>query len=604
MDLSFYNHFLGRTLSTRKRLGKQVSGVILYLGVIYFFVFVFDLGYRQTAGEEVYLKGFYEIVQIILTISFIVRNVLNVFNRSKILKVKLLDLLILLVLIFITSLYSPEGIHFYGMIEKIPSYKYLVSPILGFIFAIEYSRNAVSYYSPRLNPYLILVFSFVAIILIGAFLLSLPNSTNRHISLIDTLFMSTSAVCVTGLSVIDVSADLTILGQIILLVLIQIGGLGIMTFASYVGFIFSGKNVSFQQRLVLRDLANSQRMNDVIHAVYKIVTLMFIIEILGALMIYYLLPDGLFDSRGDQMFFSIFHSVSAFCNAGLSNYPDGLHHVEMRFQPLLLLNISFLIILGGIGFPIMLNFYDYLKLWGKNAWNLVVHKRRFRHIPYLINLNSRLALYMTGILLSVGTFSYFVFEYNNTLREFDLWEKIAVSIFTSSTSRTAGFNVTDLSMINFSTYIIIVLLMWVGASPGGTGGGVKTTTFSIMVMNFWSMAKGERRLIIQGRKITSASINKSFAIVLASLMWIGVAVFLMMIFDSKFSLEQIVFEAFSAFSTTGLSLGITHNLSGSSKMILIFLMLIGRVGSIAFLSAFLYKKRFERVKYPEKEVKY
>lgn len=603
MKTGFYQQLLNSTLYYRKRIGKNISGVILYTGIIYFFVFVFDLGFGQNPKEEIYLRTFYRTIKWILTVAFVGRNILNIFNKDKALKVKLLDFGILLALIFMIRLYAKDS-PFGHFLEILPSYKYLISPVFSFIFLVEYSRNAVSYYSRRLNPYLILVLSFVAITFLGGILLSLPNSTYRDLTLVDTLFTATGAVCVTGLTVIDISKDLTLLGQIIILGLIQIGGLGIMTFASFVGFMFSGKNVSFQQRLVLRELANSQKMNDVIFAVYKIVSIMLLIEGLGALMIYNLVPGELFDSKNDQIFFAVFHSVSAFCNAGLSNFPEGLHHVDLRFRPLLLLNMSFLIILGGIGFPIMLNFYDYIKLWIKNRWNFIFHRKRFLHVPYLIHINSRLILYMTGILLLTGWVGIFVFEYDNALREFGFFEKLAVSFFTSTTTRTAGFGVIDFSIIGFPTYILIVLLMWIGASPGSTGGGVKTTTFSVMVMNFISLAKGDSSVIIQNRKISSASINKSFAIVLASLLWIGFSVLLIIYFDPQFTMEQVVFESFSAFSTAGLTQGITKGLSDGSKIVIMLLMLIGRVGSIAFVSAFIFRNNFARVKYPQQEIQF
>lgn len=603
MNTDLYQRFWLSTLYFRKETGKAISGVILYTGIVYFLVFVYDLGFGQNPQEEVYLRTFYRSVKWILMFSFAGRNILNIFNRDKPVKIKILDFIILLILIFLIRLYA-KGSPLSEQLDFLPSYKYLISPIYSAIFFIEYSRNAVSYYSPRLNPYLILVLSFIVIIFIGAVLLSLPNSSYRDLSLVDTFFTATGAVCVTGLTVIDISEDLTLLGQMIILMLIQIGGLGIMTFASFIGFLFSGNNVSFQQRLVLRELANSQKMNDVIHAVYKIVFIMVLIEGLGALMIYHLVPGELFEQKTDQIFFAVFHSISAFCNAGLSNFPEGLHHVDLRFHPLLLLNMSFLIIMGGIGFPIMLNFYDYIKLGIKNRWNYIVHKRRYVHVPYLINLNSRLILYTTGILLLTGWLGILIFEYDNALREFDFPEKLTVAFFTSATTRTAGFGVIDFSVVNFPTYILIVLLMWIGASPGSTGGGIKTTTFYIMVMNFWSLAKGEGSLIIQNRKITSYSINKSFAIVMMSLLLIGFGVSMIVYFDPQFSLEQIVFESFSAFSTAGLTQGITKSLSDGSKIVIMLLMLIGRVGSIAFLSAFIFKRTSNRIKYPQQEIQF
>lgn len=603
MNQSLYQRFWLSTLYFRKKVGKTVSGIILYTGIIYFLVFVYDLGFEQSHVEETYLRTFYKCIKWTLTLSFLTRNILNIFNRDKPFKIKFLDFIILMLLIFGLRLYS-EGSYLSQSLTFFPSYKFFITPLFSSIYIIEYARNAVSFYSRRINPYLILVLSFLAIIFIGAVLLSLPNASQRALPLVDIFFTATAAVCVTGLTVIDISQDLSLMGQIIILGLVQIGGLGVMTFASFIGFMFSGRNVSFQQRLILRDLANSQKMNDVIHSVYKIVSIMIIIEILGTIMIYHSIPEGVFQYFGDQLFFSIFHSVSAFCNAGVSNFPGGLSHVDLRFHPILLLNMSFLIILGGIGFPIMLNFMDYLKLWVKNIWNFIIKKKRFTYVPYIIHLNSRIILYSTGALLLIGMTSIMIFEYNGVLSEFTFIEKLSVSLFTSATTRTAGFGVLDFSMIQFPTYIIIVLLMWIGASPGGTGGGIKTTTFTVMLMNFWSQAKGEKDLIIQNRKISDFSINKSYAIVMMSLLLIGASVLLIIYFDPQYSMEEIVFESFSAFSTSGLSQGITKGLSNESKLVLMVMMLIGRVGSLAFIAAFIFRSSSNRVKYAQQEIQF
>ena len=601
MIKDIYNRFWRKTLYGRKKLSKLISATILYLAIFFFLIFMYDFGFDQSPGEEEYIVLFYQFVKWALITCFSIRNFLNIFNRSKQLRIKLLDLFILLSL-FSLDFLQQETSALSPYIQLLPSFKYISLPLLSFVFVVEYSRNAVSYYTKNLNPYLILLLSFLIVIFIGVVLLSLPNSSTRHIATLDIFFTSVCAVCVTGLKVIDISSDLTLTGQIILLCLIQIGGLGIMTFTSFIGFIFSGSKVSFQQRIMQREMSIGKKINEVVHIIYKVVSIMFIVEGIGALMIYKVVPDGVFEHTFDKIFFSIFHSVSAFCNSGLSNFPGGLHHVDLRFNPLLLLNISFLIIIGGIGFPIILNFYDYLKKQVVNVWNLLVYRKRFQHVPYLINLNSRIVLYTTGILLLIGFVFLFIFEYNDTLREFSLGEKLAVSFFTSATTRTAGFNVMDFSNINFPTYILVVLLMWIGASPGSTGGGVKTTTFAIMVSNIMALAKGKERLLIGQREISVKSINKSFAIVMSSILVIGLSVALMMSFDPKCSMEEIVFEAFSAFSTAGLTMGITADLSAGSKIVLMLLMLVGRVGVIATLSAFFFDFHSERIKYPKQEI--
>lgn len=599
----FYNDLWQKTLRFRKEISKTISGTILYTGILVICILVYDMGFGQKESEEALLHSFYEAVKWILIISFSARNLLNVFNRNKTFSVKILDGLILVSLIFLLRIFNANSSLHY-LLEYIPSYKYLLGPIFLIIFFIEYSRNAVGFYSKKLNPALIFILSFFFIIIIGAFFLSLPNATHGKISLVDALFTSTSAVCVTGLVVLDTSKDFTGLGQIVILTLIQIGGLGIMTFAGFVGFMFSGGGVSFQQRMMLKDIGNSEKLNDVINSIYKIIFIMILVESIGALFIYISTSADLFSSWTSHVFFSVFHSISAFCNAGFSTFPEGTYNVDLRFNNPLLLTISGLIIFGGIGFPIVLNFYQYIKVQALNIWYFVFTKRRFEHVPYILNLNSKIVLITTLSLILVGFVSFFIFEYNGVLREHDLWGKICTSIFSSIVPRTAGFNSVNMSLLSFPTVILMVFLMWVGASPGGTGGGIKTTTFAIMLMNFISMAKGEKTLIIQKREIKSIAINRAFAIVMLSLLLTGFATSMILYFDPQFYLDQIVFEVFSAFSTTGLSLGVTSSLSDSSKLVLIFVMFVGRVGTVTFLSAFIFRVTKRKLKYPIHEVKF
>jgi len=603
MKPGFYQQLLNSTLYYRKKIGKNISGIILYTGLLTTCVLVYDMGFGQDITEESFLRTFYRGVKWVLFTCFLVRNILNIFNRDKKASVKFVDAVILVGLLILLRLFV-KGSFLYEWLAYLPSYKYVVGPAFITIFFIEFSRNAVGYYSRRLNPALIFLLSFFFIIVIGAFLLSLPNAAYERLSLVDALFTSASAVCVTGLIVLDTATGFTGLGKIIILMLIQIGGLGIMTFAGFIGFMFSGAGVSFQQRLMLREIGNSERINEVIHAIYKIVLIMVLVESIGALAIYLLTPDRLFPDWEQHIFFSVFHSISAFCNAGFSTFTEGLHDVELRFNYLLLVVLGLLVITGGIGFPIMLNFYTYLKLQAMNIWHYVVHGRRFKHVPYILNLNSKIILGTTGFLIVTGLISFFIFEYNGTLSEHGLGGKLAMSFFSAVTPRTAGFNAVEMGALAFPTVILFIFLMWIGASPGGTGGGVKTTTFALMVLNFWNIAKGDRQLILNNRAIKSNAINRAFAIVMMSLLLVGLATSLVLYFDPQFDLEQVAFEVFSAFSTTGLSLGITAGLSDESKLVLILMMFIGRVGSLTFLSAFIFRRTFKGVRIPTNEIQF
>lgn len=602
MKPSIYNEFWHRSLRFRKWFGRFISSAILYTGLVTTIALVYDAGFDQTAKEEQYVFIFYNIIKRWLITLFAFRNILNIFNIDKPLRVKVLDGLLLtgLVIAFFTLMDQGELV---DRLWFLPSYKYLLGPLFITIFAIELSRNAVSFYTRSINPALIFLISFFLIIAIGAGLLLLPNATNGKLTLVDALFTSTSAVCITGLIVQDTATFFTGLGQTIILILIQIGGLGIMTFAGFIGHMFTG-GASYQQRLMLGEFSYEERIGDVIKTIYKTIVITLTVETLGAIGVYFSTSPEMFESRVDHVFFSVFHSVSSFCNAGFSTYTLGLYDVQLRFNYLFLLILAFLLIFGGLGFPIVLNFYNYIKLQLQNVFAFIFKKRRFRHVPYALNFSSKLILISTTALILIGWVGFFIFEYDGVLREHSFVGKLATSFFGATTPRTAGFNSVDMTQLMFPTVMLTILLMYIGASPGGTGGGIKTTTFSVMVMNFWSMASGREKLIFLGREIKQTTLNRTFSIITLSLVILGTAITLINVFDPQHDLVAIIFETFSAFSTVGLSLGITFDLTDKSKVVLMLVMFIGRVGALTFLSAFLFRKKFEGVRYPKEDIIY
>lgn len=602
MKPSIYNEFWHRSLRFRKWLGRFISSAILYTGLVTTIALVYDAGFDHTSKEENYMFIFYNTVKRWLIALFAFRNILNIFNIDKPLRVKVLDGLLLtgLVIAFFTLMDQGELV---DRLWFLPSYKYLLGPLFITIFAIELSRNAVSFYTRSINPALIFLISFFLIIAIGAGLLLLPNATNGKLSLVDALFTSTSAVCITGLIVQDTATFFTGLGQTIILILIQIGGLGIMTFAGFIGHMFTG-GASYQQRLLLGEFSYEERIGDVIKTIYKTIVITLTVETIGAIGVYFSTSPEMFESRVDHVFFSVFHSVSSFCNAGFSTYTLGLYDVQLRFNYPFLLILAFLLIFGGLGFPIVLNFYNYIKLQLQNVYTYLFKKRRFRHVPYALNFSSKLILISTSALILIGWVGFFIFEYDGVLREHSFVGKLATSFFGATTPRTAGFNSVDMTQLMFPTVMLTILLMYIGASPGGTGGGIKTTTFSVMVMNFWSMASGREKLIFLGREIKQNTLNRTFSIITLSLVILGTAITLINVFDPQHDLVAIIFETFSAFSTVGLTLGITFDLTDKSKVVLILVMFIGRVGALTFLSAFLFRKKFEGVRYPKEDIIY
>ena len=465
------------------------------------------------------------------------------------------------------------------------------------VFIREFSALNVGFYQRFFNPAQLFIASFLGLVLTGAFLLLLPRSTHAGISFIDALFTSTSAVCVTGLVVVDTGSYFTRMGQIIILILIQAGGIGIMTFTSYFSYFFRG-SASYENQLMLKDMTNAEKMGEVFESLKKIILLTFAIEAFGAGFIFLSLDGQLFSSTSEQVFFSIFHTISAFCNAGFSTLPNSLYESPFRFNYPLHLVIAVLFIIGGIGFPICFNLFRYLK----HVFLRVVLKRQINRMPWIVHINSRIVFITTGILLLSGTALFYLFEYQNTLAEHQGIGKIVTAFFGAATPRTAGFNTVDTSALHLSTLMVIFLFMWVGASPGSTGGGIKTTAFALATLNFLSLAKGKDRMEIFRREVSEISVRRAFAVISLSLIVIGVSVFLLAVFDTEKDLLHIAFESFSAYSTVGLSLGITGTLSVKSKLVIIVTMFIGRVSMLTLLAAFLRKIQYLKYRYPSEDI--
>lgn len=479
------------------------------------------------------------------------------------------------------------------------TWKYLT---IIFVFVREFSALKINFNREYLNPAQLFIVSFILIIIGGMLMLMLPNATVNGIKPIDALFTATSAVCVTGLAVVDTGTYFTTFGQTIIIVLIQIGGIGIMTFTSYFSYFFRGGS-SYENQLMLREMTNSEKIAEVFGTLKKIILLTVFIEIVGAGFIFSSIDPLAMPNVSDRTFFSFFHSISAFCNAGFSTLGAGFYDVGFRFNYPFQLYVCFLIIMGGIGFPILFNFLSYFKHLLINMIKSIGKHNFYQYKPWIINMNTRIVVITTGILLVTGTIAFFVLEYNNTLSEHStFFGKLVTSFFGSVTPRTAGFNTIDMSAITFATTMIIMFLMWVGASPGGTGGGIKTTTIAIGTLNFFSLARGKDRIEVFKREISNNSVKRAFATISLSLIVIGAAVFAITLFEKKTGLLQIAFECFSAYSTTGLSLGITAGLSSESKAVLIVVMFIGRVSMLSILIAFFRQVKNLKYRYPSEEI--
>lgn len=436
---------------------------------------------------------------------------------------------------------------------------------------------------------------FLAVILIGAFLLSLPISHNdgEWFGFTDSLFTATSCVCVTGLVVVDTAIEFTLFGQIVILLLIQIGGLGFMTLAT-VMFIVFGKKINLQSRIYMQESVSEDNLKGVVRLAQKIVIYTLAFEAMGAFVLSFQFAKDF--GVGEGIFKAIFMSVSAFCNAGFdvlgANYGAFSSLAHYQNNPLVLLTLGVLIIMGGLGFAVITD--------------IISRKKSNR-----LRAHSKAVLLMTTILIVLGTAMFLGFEYNNpkTIGNMSFGNKLLNSLFQAITPRTAGFQVLNQADLTVSGVTLTMVLMFIGASPASTGGGIKTTTFLIMIAYLWSNLRGEKELVLNKKQITAAQLKKAVAIIITAVLVIVGSVMIISIAEgvngNKYAgFEEILFESISAFSTVGLSMGITPTLSVVSKLMLCLVMLIGRTGPITMGFALVKKvnKTQVNIKYPNSDI--
>lgn len=438
----------------------------------------------------------------------------------------------------------------------------------------------------KFHPAKILMLSFLAIILIGTALLMMPRSVQpgKALSLIDALFTATSATCVTGLIVVDTGQHFSQVGQIIILALFQIGGLGIMTYASFFAFIFR-RNISLREKSLMRDILNYENLGLISKLIAYTVLFTVAIEALGALFFY----NGLAHLNiptGEKIYSAVFHAVSSFCNAGFSIYSDSFTQFQNNY--LILLTSAVLIILGGLGFPVLLNMLGMrLGTFGRGkGW---------------LSVQSRLVLALSGILWVAGMLFFLLVENHATLAGLSWPEKLLNSFYQSVTARTAGFNTVDIGLISLPMAVFFLLLMFIGASPGSTGGGIKTTTLGILFAGVWSTIRGRNRIELFKRNIPYPILNRSLVIVIFSALFIFTAIVILS-FTEELPFPDLIFEVFSAFGTVGLSRGITSLLSETGKVIIILTMYFGRLGALTISLALISPKEKYHYDYPSENV--
>ena len=462
--------------------------------------------------------------------------------------------------------------------------------VLFLISSIELSSTVISSLGRKSNPSLMMAVSFLFIIMAGSGMLLMPRCIQQgvHLSWIDSLFTATSAVCVTGLTTIDVPSTFTSFGQLVIMMLIQVGGLGVMTITSFFALFFMG-NTSIYNQMQVQDMVSSKSLASLWSTLLNIFGFTAVLELAGAVLIFLNIHGTIGLDIRHELFFSMFHAVSAFCNGGFSNYQDGVGaSVLMEGHCWLYIILALLIILGGIGYPVLVN----LKM-------AVTKYKKGRH---LFDLNTKIVLRTTMMLIVSGTVLLAFFEWNNTFAGMPIREKLTQAFFNAVSPRTAGFISVDLNSMCIQSIFIYTLLMWIGGASQSTAGGVKVNAFAVAFLNIRAIIHGTTRVEFAGRELSTDSIRRANAAVFVSIILLSVFVFLVTLTEPDLPLKAIVFECVSAFATVGSSLGITSSLQDTSKVLLVVLMFIGRVGLVTMAQGLLKQYKNQNYKLPQDNI--
>ncbi len=470
--------------------------------------------------------------------------------------------------------------------------------VLGAYSIVILSFGVMRVIGKRTNPSIMLSCSFLVFILIGSFLLMLPKCTYGGINYVDALFVSTSAVCITGLSPIDISVHFTPFGILVLAILIQIGGLGVLTFTSFFALFFSG-NASIYNQLMLKDMIYSKSMSSLVPTLLYILGFTVCVELMGAVFIWLSVHGTIGMTLPDEITFSLFHSLSAFCNAGFSTIPGGLSNPDLFYgNQSIYWIMSILIISGSIGFPILVNFKDVFFQHMRRLWCSLHYRSKGNKVVHIYDMNTKIVLVTYFLLFAVGVILFFVLEYNHSLAGMSLTKKITQSVFNSVTPRSAGFtSINPASFLNV-TIIMVLFLMWVGGASQSTGGGIKVNTFAAIILNLRAIIRGNDRVTAFRRTIATWSIRRANAVVALSIISYLFYSMTLMALEPDLPARDLLFESCSALFTVGSSLGITSELSGASEILLCTAMFLGRVGIISLLAGLAGRRHSTLVHYP------
>lgn len=591
-NLNFISHVLQVRIEVFLRVFAMVIALLTLSAV------VIDFGFSLDAEEKKIALGIYNFSWWYYFILFTVR--LGVFffrfRKASVAFTVFTGLLIYLTFLPRAFTVSPDG--FLAPIWAFLGHIKTTIFVISVFSVLDVSKAIISFLNRKTNPALMMATGFAVIIFIGGLLLLLPRSiaAGANLSVVDAFFVSTSAVCVTGLSPVDISTTFTIDGQLIILALIQIGGLGVMTITSFFALFYMG-NTNLYSQLAVKNMIGTDTWNSLLSTLFYILGFTFAIEMIGAAFIWLSVHSTLDMTMQEEIYFAIFHSISAFCNAGFSTLSNNLGNPSFMGINSLYVIISVLVILGGIGFPILMNlkcalFHNVRRLFNKD----------YRQHLRVTTINTKIVLATTTVLLVLSTAAFALIEWNGAFAGMTTWEKIVQSFFHASVPRTAGFNSVDMGSFSNIGILVFMILMWIGGASQSTAGGIKVNTIAVAWANFMSVIRERKSVVILKREVSQESVQRATATVFASILVILLAFIILLATEPGLTPKQLLFEVVSAVGTVGSSLNATAYLTTAGKIIVSLLMFVGRVGLIVVAMSFVKKKGQERFCYPKDNV--
>lgn len=552
----------------------KVLNILSSLSVIGMMIYRYGFNHSSENISMILLitRSFYLIFILSFTVKYLVSG-----NRKEYIRSNLFELILILLVLYDGLSYFLFG---HPLLERVLThlgignyraiYHFFILFFLLIFASMELVKSINSIYTSKLKPTTLFIFSFVVLILGGGLLLTLPgfNRTGIPLNFVDALFTSASASCVTGLTVVNTYTFFNIKGQLVILMLIQLGGIGILTFASFFAS-FIKKGIGVKHQIAMNELLDSENISGSFFLIKRILVMTFVIEALGSLGIFMLWGDFHFSSLGMKIYTSVFHSVSAFCNAGFSTLEYNFETPLATELYMMHIFIGVLIFFGGLGFPVIRDIFspDKLRERLKEPW------REWK-------LSSKVAVYTSIILIIVGMAAFYFLYTKDRYAGSSGIAQIAFTFFQSVNLRTSGFNSINLEHLPNALLLISIFLMFIGASSASTGGGIKTSTFIVMMVAVIGTIRGKKDMTLGKRRIAIELIYKSFAVVVFSGLFVLMVITVLSFLEPGIELIRLAYEAVSGFATVGLSTGITANLSDASKLVMTFTMFVGRVGIV------------------------